>query len=79
VFVPVFVEIISNRNRPSDRQPFLHLFAGHRETVSALLTILSNPLQKAPRFGDHIELELLRRPDKSVVVRGSCCLVQFHV
>ena len=43
-----------------ERQPRLHLFAGHRETMSALLSVLGQKVQRAPLFGDHLEIELYR-------------------
>ncbi len=43
------------------RPPLLHLFAGHRETISALLSVLGQEVFPAPRFGFHVELELYRQ------------------
>lgn len=44
------------------RSPKLHLFAGHKETLSALLAVLNQTIDKVPAFGDRIDLELIWDP-----------------
>ncbi len=53
--------IVGSRAPPPlwSRPARLHLFAGHRETLSALLAMLKQPVGSVPGFGDRIDVELM--------------------
>ncbi len=61
-FLQLMEEAVAAKPKPPqwEKHPFLHLFAGHRETMSALMSVLSHEIERVPRFGDHLELELVR-------------------
>lgn len=52
--------------RPWSVRPRLHLFAGHRETLSALLAALNQTVSAVPSFGDRVDLELVWVPSRKM-------------
>jgi hypothetical protein len=46
------------------QKPRLHLFSGHKETISALMAMLNQTIEAAPTFGDRLDLELIWDPTR---------------